>query len=510
MNLVDILREHARERGDHIALRETSGASVTFQELDDAVSRMASMLRASGLHPADGERTGDVVLMLQPVSLTLYVVLIAVLRARLTAMFVDPGAGRAAIAHACDMIRPRAMVGNTRACLYRLASPSLRRIPVAFTTGALPVARRLDHRRHEPLAAEPCADTTPALLTFTSGSTGAPKVAVRSHGFLLAQHRALSPTLGLGSDREYAATTFPVFVLSHLASRAATLLCADASPAHMAGITVIDAAPAWCEQLMESCKAQNVRLDGVRRVIVGGGPVFPRLLDALQACAPNAHITTLYGSTEAEPIAHIDRESTSVDDLRDMRGGRGLLVGAPGGDIDLRVLRDDSRALRLTRAEFEAACLPSGGAGEIVVSGAHVLPGYYRGMRDEETKFRVDDTVWHRTGDAGFLDAQGRVWLLGRLAARIRDEKGELFPFQVEAAASEEPGVRRSALVARNGKRVLLVELAPGAASETLQQLRTRLGWAQLDRVVECGRIPIDRRHHSKVDYGALEKLAID
>jgi len=128
-------------------------------------------------------------------------------------------------------------------------------------------------------------------------------------------------------------------------------------------------------------------------------------------------------------------------------------------------------------------------------------------MRDEETKFRVEGAVWHRTGDAGFLDEGGRVWLLGRSSARVRDEHGDLYPFQVEAAAAGEPGVRRSALTARAGKRVLFVELSPGADPATPQRLQERLGWARLDRVVVCARIPTDRRHHSKVDYGALEEI---
>ena len=60
--------------------------------------------------------------------------------------------------------------------------------------------------------------------------------------------------------------------------------------------------------------------------------------------------------------------------------------------------------------------------GEIVVSGAHVGAGYVGGVGDAETKFRVGEVIWHRTGDAGYLDAHGRLWLLGRCSARIADD----------------------------------------------------------------------------------------
>jgi hypothetical protein len=95
------------------------------------------------------------------------------------------------------------------------------------------------------------------------------------------------------------------------------------------------------------------------------------------------------------------------------------------------------------------------------------------------------------------------------MSARIRDAHGDVYPFQVEGAASVESDVRRSALVAKEGKRVLLVELKPGADPGTPQKLLARLVWARLDRVVACEKIPTDRRHHSKVDYTALAALSI-
>jgi acyl-CoA synthetase (AMP-forming)/AMP-acid ligase II len=155
------------------------------------------------------------------------------------------------------------------------------------------------------------------------------------------------------------------------------------------------------------------------------------------------------------------------------------------------------------RDEFVARSLPSGASGEIVVSGGHVLQGYLNGVGDGETKFSVEGRVWHRTGDWGYFDAKGRLWLLGRASAVIRDERGELHPFAVECAARNIPGVERAALVARNRRRTLFVQRRR-RASVDMVALHTALKWADLDEVRMLRAIPLDKRHNAKVDYTRL------
>src|SRR5207248_1266087 len=135
-----------------------------------------------------------------------------------------------------------------------------------------------------------------------------------------------------------------------------------------------------------------------------------------------------------------------------------------------------------TADEFRAQCLGPDRPGEIVVTGDHVLKGYLNGRGDAEMKFRVGDQVWHRTGDAGRVDEGGRLWLLGRCAARVGEGDGALYPFCVEAAATAWPGVARSAVVAVDGERVLVVEPESGERPD-LGGLREGLGWAGIGRV---------------------------
>jgi acyl-CoA synthetase (AMP-forming)/AMP-acid ligase II len=142
-----------------------------------------------------------------------------------------------------------------------------------------------------------------------------------------------------------------------------------------------------------------------------------------------------------------------------------------------------------------------------VVSGEHVLPGYLHGIGDEETKFRVDGSVWHRTGDAGYLDERGRLWLLGRCVARIRDARGDLYPFAAETAVYQDPRVRRAAMLAHDGKRVLALEFYETPAPASLDAVRATLAWTRLDEVRLCRHIPVDKRHNAKIDYPALHRL---
>jgi acyl-CoA synthetase (AMP-forming)/AMP-acid ligase II len=196
-----------------------------------------------------------------------------------------------------------------------------------------------------------------------------------------------------------------------------------------------------------------------------------------------------------------------ADDHSVMRSGAGLLAGRPVAEIELRILRDQwgTPLVALSEAEFAARCVPEGESGEIVVSGEHVLSGYRQGRGDAETKFRVAGRVWHRTGDAGRLDAEGQLWLLGRCSARVTDARGSLWPFAVECAAMGDERVRRAALASVRGQRVLAVEGRDLAQGDAL--LLKALAWAGLERVVPVKHLPVDRRHNAKIDYPALAKL---
>lgn len=521
MNIAEILRRHAEQVPDDVALIDVHrGRSrrVTYGELEQAAGRTATLFRQAGL------RAGDTVLLFHTMSAELYIAVAAILRMQLTAMFIDPSAGWRYIDRCCGLLPPQALVAGSKAHLLRLLSPALRRIPVNFSIGRrVPFARPLEQAaqlEYEGTVLS-CDADLPALASFTSGSTGEPKAAVRTHGFLLAQHGAIEESLELRPG-ETELATLPVFVLANLASRVTSVI-ADADlrrPDAISPAPVVNqirehaanraaASPAFYERIVDYCEDRGIHLPTLRKVFTGGGPVSPRLLDRLQHVAPRAEITVVYGSTEAEPISTIRVRDLDDNDRSAMIAGRGLLAGQPVPSLNVRIMNDcwGHSVGPWTTDEFDTVCRPAGEPGEIVVSGNHVLAGYLHGQGECENKFRVNEICWHRTGDAGYFDDRGRLWLLGRCAARVNDGRGVLYPLGVEQAALRHPSIGSAAMVAHGGQRVLAVTLRDESAQPDLASLLKALSCADVDAIRILRRLPVDSRHNAKIDYKALHAL---
>lgn len=519
MNVATLLDAQAAQHPGAAAIVETRGSGLTtsFGQLADRAARGAALLHSHGVRP------GDAVLIVHSMQTALYVAIAAIFRLGAIAMFIDPSADPHIIGRCCELQRPVAFFSSGLGQLLRVRWPAIRSIRLNFSTSAFPGAiawdRSLSMAPHEDCFI--AGRQTPALLTFTSGSTGEPKAAVRSHHVLRAQLAALRETMGLApGDRDL--TTLPIVLLANLACGATSIIsavdlrrpgrvdaarvCADAIAQRASSST---ASPAFFERVLTYCERTSLRLPEVRKLFCGGAPVFPTLLERLPAIAPQADPCTVYGSTEAEPIAHINLSQVSAADREAMRGGAGLLAGAPVAAVRMRVIGDrwGTPIPALTASEFEKMTAPPRDPGEIVVTGEHVLPGYLGGRGDEETKFKVDSAIWHRTGDLGYTDEQGRLWLLGRSGARIDDDRGTLYPLSLECAASFVAGVERCAVVAVGGQRVLAVAAAGVDRAALERALRTVLAWAHIDRFCFLPRLPVDRRHNAKVDYAALRKM---
>lgn len=521
MNVAEILRCHADEHPNDLAMIDVHRGRprhMTFLDLEDAAGRAAALLRAAGL------REGDTVLVFHPMSSELYIALAALFRLGLVAMFIDPSAGQRYIDRCCLLRPPQAMIAGSKVHLLRLLSPALRRIPLKFSIGhrvpgAVPLEQGCGRNYTRGICR--CTSDSPALVSFTSGSTGEPKAALRTHGFLLAQHRAIERNLELVSG-EIELVALPVFVLANLASRVTSVVPdvdlrrPDAiKPAPVVNqilnyaITRTAAPPAFYERLVDHCERYELKLPSLKKIFTGGGPVSPRLMQQLQRVAPHATVNVVYGSTEAEPISRISVSEMQAADLQAMLLGHGLLAGHPVPTIALRIVPDQwgRRMGPYSTPEFDRLCLPAGRSGEIVVSGEHVLAGYLHSCGNDENKIRVDSVTWHRTGDAGYLDERGRLWLLGRCAARVADQRGALYPLGVESAALRYDYVRRAAFSSHSGQRVLAIELRKRAAKPDFASLLKSLAFAGVDHIRIVRRLPMDKRHNTKVDYTALREL---
>ncbi|MGK7929210.1 MAG: AMP-binding protein [Spirulina sp.] len=517
MNLIELFRDRALQQPHFPALIDRGRSRITsFGDLERSSQCLARLFQQRGLKPGDG------VLIFYPLSAELYIILAAVFRLGLVAMFLDPSAGKKHIDRCCQLYPPQCFIASTKAHFLQVFSPQLRQIPLKISFGcAFP--HTLSWQEIKGLSPYPniysCSGDEPALLTFTSGSTGQPKAAMRSQGLLLAQYQILRRTLQL-QPTELELSTLPIFILANLAS-GLTSLIPDVDlrfPGKIKSDRVIQqiqkyrpsrllASPAFLECLIERCRDRGLILPQIAKIFVGGAPVMPRTLSQLKTIFPQAQITVVYGSTEAEPIASISEGEMEAEDWQKMRSGQGLLVGKPVPEIQLRLRSPWENAIALSEEETLQKCgLPRGEVGEILVRGNHVLSRYLQKHEDKNTKIYVDRTLWHSTGDMGYLDELGRLWLLGRRSGCLRDRFGILYPFTVECVANGYPEIKRSAVVSWQGKRVLLIELNQNKKQLDLNALKRSLDYAKIERIVICSRIPVDRRHNSKIDYSRLDK----
>jgi acyl-CoA synthetase (AMP-forming)/AMP-acid ligase II len=182
--------------------------------------QIAALLAERGVGPGDG------VVVMIPMSASLYAVLAALLRLGAVAVFVEPGQAEAQLSCARKALALKAFIGTPLACLLRVLKPGLRMIPLAFVTQRwFPGACSLHAARHlsPRLLAQSGMEDASALLTFTSGSTGTAKGLLRSHGLLRATQDALVANLALPPGSINLAT-MPALVMANIGQGVTSLI----------------------------------------------------------------------------------------------------------------------------------------------------------------------------------------------------------------------------------------------------------------------------------------------
>jgi acyl-CoA synthetase (AMP-forming)/AMP-acid ligase II len=234
-------------------------------------------------------------------------------------------------------------------------------------------------------------------------------------------------------------------------------------------------------------------------------------LDRCKIVFPNARLFTVYGSTEAEPISKVEYSALSESDKQLIAKGCGLPVGKPVDGIDVRILpvemSEKNVGLNRRFAAFQHICdaadVPLNRLGEIIVTGNHVVKGYYHGLGDSSSKLSIDGKKWHRTGDIGYFDNHDRLWLIGR--NQKESNLDTTFSYAVEAAALSHPSIKRAAFVARAQSAFLFIETQMRKpASEESISLLDSISWAEVTTLRRTNRIPFDTRHNTKVLYNQL------
>jgi len=469
----------------------------TFAELTGRAARIASGLVRRGLRPG-----GRVVLLVRDPEEAL-VVAVATLWAGGTVVAPPMSSGWRAALQAASRTRPIVVVADPAAWLVLAAVPGLVSVRIRIVTGRrhwpalVTLADLADDEHAVATGSVPRSADAPALVSWTTGTTGHSHAVVRTHGVLAAQHAAIrqlrAPRAG-----DVDLVGLPTMALHDLAcavpivmppradgDRAGTLLRALVTTA---GVTTAAGFPVLFERLVDS--AGPATLPGIRSIHVGGAPVRPELLDRLATVAPNATVVVVYGATEVEPIAAIDATEWRSSGAGSTPG-RGMLVGRPCGGIDLRLVPMEGR---------ERAATSEAGPGRILV----------RGDRVARDPVRSDPDGWLDTGDVGTIDDEGRLWLLGRASNMLA---GGVAPAEVEQSVAALEEVHASTLVSvpgRDGPRLVLAvqpaaNASPAAVQARVASMASDRGWG-LDRIAVVRRLPRDART-GKIDYRRLPSL---
>lgn len=519
MNFCDAILRAALQHPQRLAL-SIPRANDHYRSCDD-VSYGQLLDRAADIQyglARKGLTCGDRVLVIATPGIDLYALVIALLGAGLVPVLIDRGMSRARLMAALRASGAKAAVGERRLLRLWWLVPPLWRLPRFALDRKAPGVPRLpqpaSHKAFQCVTLEPDHH---GLITFTSGSTGLPKGADRTHHSLIQQHRAIRAHWP-DQDDDLDSPCFPVLVLHNLCCGISSLLPATDlahpgqanAPAILAQlqqnpVTRIACAPAYLARLVDAGQTSATTLPGVRSVVVGGSTMNEALARNCQRLFPNARIRVVYGSTEAEPITDVDLPEL----LQHWHKGEGHLVGKPADMVEVKIIPPGWPID--TANQIDACPQPPGQIGEILVSGPHVLQGYVDNpAANRENKIpREDSGVWHRTGDAGYLDEEGRLWLVGRIKDAFDADGQTRYTFPAEKALDSLPGVRRSALLppqadGAEADSLLVLEGQPDIPA--LAKVLRHYGY-QNTRLYRVCSMPVDGRHNSKIDRSALITL---
>jgi acyl-CoA synthetase (AMP-forming)/AMP-acid ligase II/pimeloyl-ACP methyl ester carboxylesterase len=516
-----------RADDDSPAVVEVGGSSVSWAGLHRRVEHLAAGLADAGVRP--GHR---VALLVEP-STDLTAAVYAVWRAGAVIVVADKGLGLGGMRRALRSAGVDAVIGSAPG----LAAARAMRLPgtrlaaglparAARALGATATLAELEARgRTAAPPRESDVDGDCAVL-FTSGATGPAKGVVYTQRQALAQldlvrssyrltaadrlvaafapFAILGPALGIGS-------VVPDIDVTAPGSLTAAKL-ADAAAA--VGGTVVFASPAALRRVVataaELSAEQRRALGGVRLLMSAGAPVPLSLLQQLRAVLPAADAHTPYGMTEALPVTDI-----SAAEIEAAGPGDGVCVGRPLPGVEVRL-----SPLSALGAADGALTGARDTTGEVCVRAPHVKDRYDALWATERASSR--DRGWHRTGDVGHLDGEGRLWIEGRLPHVVTTAAGVVTPVGVEQRVEALAAVSAAAAVGIGpaGAQVVVVVVVPvsGAPRRSATALAgpgladAVRGAAGLDvaAVLVAGRLPVDIRHQSKVDRREVARRAAD
>jgi len=524
-NVAHYLSVQAKQQPDGIAVRAPNGrdgnGSIkylerSFADLENEASAVAHLFTEQGV-----SRGTRVLLMVKP-GLDLIRIVFALFKIGAVPIVIDPGMGLAKFLKCVRHSRPDVVIGIPMAILVsNLFRPSFRGVEAKVCVGrnfSQKLKRYLERGAYT--AVDSAVDELAAIL-FTSGSTGPAKGVCYAHGMFMAQVEAIQKQYGI-EPGEVDLPMLPVFALFNPALGMCTVVpeMNPSRPATVDPAKIVQAiqqnevtnsfgSPALWTKIARYCESDSVTLPSVRRILMAGAPVPPALMEQMRALLPNGEIHTPYGATEALPVSSISASQVLKETATRTRNGEGTCVGAPLPGVKVRIIEPVSGAIEAIDSVVEPAV---GRIGEIIVQGPSVTSGYdQRPQADADSKIEDGVSHWHRMGDMGWLDEQGRLWFCGRKAERVMTPAGPMYTDCCEAIFNQHPDVYRSALIdCDSGVPAIVIEPEIGKFPQTdasredftqslIKIAKARELTAAIETVYFERSFPVDVRHNAKI-----------
>jgi acyl-CoA synthetase (AMP-forming)/AMP-acid ligase II len=510
-------------------------SKISFSDFSDKSARLATGFTKLGIV------SGDRVIVFLPMSVEMYLVVTSLQRIGAIPVFLDSWSRRSQLETVIQKTKPKAMVSFGMAFEFCKTIPEACSISLKIEVGenTKQYSANLEELyKNKPAPILPVESEHTALITFTTGSSGTPKGADRSHRFLAAQHYALKESVPY-KKMDIDLCTFPVFALNNIATGITTVIPAvnlseyeKLDPAILVKQTIDSKAtcanlsPAIFNKISAFCINGNIKLPKVRRFITGGAPISRDDLLRFQSITDRSNIVILYGSTEVEPITHITADEwLSMKNIEsdDFLFSHGVNVGKIVKSLRYRFIKLNKGPVEIRKKSDWKTFDANKEVGELIVAGEHVCDKYY----DDPTAWSsvkikdIDGTVWHRTGDVGKVDKTGYLWIIGRVHNAILRNNVYYFPIPVEILLKKLPFVSQSAYLGIPNKKlgekaVIVISPIDFAKLEENKNLWSaeiskimRKFKIPVDDIFFLEKIPMDPRHHSKIEYEEIRKQII-
>ena len=486
--------------------------NVTYHQLYCDMIWTAQKLKEQGIQKKDR------ILVFVPMSYDLYVIALAILHIGAVLVFVDAWSNLNRLSMACDIVKPVGFIGTVKAQILRLSS-AIRQIPLKIISHTLLCHQQGMHQSIDSIPPEHVSADNEAIVTFTTGSTGAPKAAKRTHEFLYNQHLALNAHMPLVAD-DINLATLPIFVLNNLLIGITTVLpdFNPAKPSEFDPQTVVQqiidlnvtssiGSPSFFDYLANYI-LKTKKATPFKTIYTGGAPIFKPLAKKFRQAFPKADIHVVFGATEVEPVSSIP-----LDDYIQRDHQFGLPVGKKVHALNIKRIQptddeiciDDNHSLQDYEVTGDAV-------GEIIVSGNHVLKEYIGSpLMFKKNKIISNGQLWHRTGDAGRIDSEGMIYLYGRVKNRFLTKQNQyVFAIPIEQEILTIEAIEFTALFKANALVYVALESKTTLSENEKDQIRSKVKTIVQDLYIHdilfLKTIPRDPRHHSKANYEKLSQ----